>query len=174
MLNDNEQKTDPKNTVLETFSLRLPHLLCCIMHYEAPLWGLDTILRKPESRKIDGDSVQNIHMASGYFYSPCCTCCMHLALCCFEEFRALGLSWEISFPHGYHALSWKRNSLTWVWESSQWFFWTSFVPLERWEHLGSDLHSLPLVRFGCENAALHLASAGPLPFSLSSQLQWEA
>lgn len=30
--NDNEQKTDPGSTVLETLLLRLSHPLLCIMH----------------------------------------------------------------------------------------------------------------------------------------------
>lgn len=46
--NDNEQKTDPDNTVLEAFLLRLSSsLFCSLCHHVAllvPLLGLDTSL----------------------------------------------------------------------------------------------------------------------------------
>lgn len=93
-MNDNEQKMDPGNSVLETSSQRLPHLLGCIMHYEVPLWRHGTVLWKVESRQIDGDSAQSVHLASGYFRDPSSMYCMDLALCCLVD-----LWWEICLSH---------------------------------------------------------------------------
>lgn len=157
VLNDNEQKTDPGNTVLETFLLRLSCPLNCLIHLEAPLQGLGTSLEKLRSKQMDGDSVQNVPLTFGDLSDPSSTCCVNFSWCCFiaadvcrwqrcclgSELGELGtfsLWGEISPPMDSSSLRKETKIRMWDWESSQLFVHcTESVLLER-----QDTEYIPL------------------------------
>lgn len=185
VLNDNEQKTDPGNTVLETFLLRLSRPLHCLIHLEAPLQGLGISLEKLRSKQMDGDSVQNVPLTFGDFSDPSSTCCVDLSQCCFiaadvcrwqrcslgselGELGAFSLWREISPRYGQSLIEgWEKNADVRLGE------FPTICPLDRAcasGKMGYRVYSpglspykLSLVRFGCKNCAPHIASEGLCP-----------